>query len=183
MSFLSSILRHQPLPESLHSTLTTPTATPTNCYPLRSQLLLFLLPTSEVRGGGGGGRETHLEGAGNGHPAEMIKLANRYIPPKQIVNPLDSNSFFLQASCSRHGTHTGGTHPKVLRIHTPAVSEADVPPREVCWQLFGCQSVSAKSAELSGAMFALLCVHYISCCIITDFTIRQHSHVPQDSSI
>ena len=44
-------------------------------------------------------------------------------------------------------------------------------------------TVSAKSAELSGAMFALLCVHYISCCIITDFTTRQHSHVPQDNSI
>ena len=79
VSFLSSILRHHPLPESLHPTLTTPTATPTNCYPLRSQLLQFLLPTSEVRGRGGGGRETHLEGAGNGLPAGMIKLANRYI--------------------------------------------------------------------------------------------------------
>ena len=100
VSFLSSILRHHPLPESLHPTLTTPNATPTNCYPLRSQLLQFMLPTSEVQGGGGGGREAHLEGTVNGLPAGMIKLANRYmhlnfLPTKHIVKPLDSDSFFL----------------------------------------------------------------------------------------
>ena len=128
MSFLSSILRH--LPESLHHTLTTPIAT--NCYPLRSQLLQFMLPTSEVRGGGGGGHETHLEGTVNGLPAGMNRYTfQNFLPTNRIVNPLDSESFFLQASCSRHGTRAGSTHPKVLRLHTPAISEADVPPREV----------------------------------------------------
>ena len=41
--------------------------------------------------------------------------------------------------------------------------------------MFTSQSVSAKSAELSGAMCVLLCVHYMSCCIITDITLCQHS--------
>ena len=92
-----------------------------------------MLPTSEVRGGGGGGREAHLEGTVNGLPAGMIKLANRYLNLYQIAKPsfLDSGSFFLQASCSRHSTRAGSTHPKVLWVHTPAISEADVPPREV----------------------------------------------------
>ena len=90
-----------------------------------------MLPTSEVRGGGGGGREAYLEGTVNGLPAGMIKLANRYLNHYQIVNPLDSDSFFLQASCSRHGTRAGSTHPKVLWLHTPVVSEAYVPPRKV----------------------------------------------------
>ena len=90
-----------------------------------------MLPTSKVRGGGGGGREAHLEGTVNGLPAGMIKLANRYLNLYQIVNPLDSDFSFLQASCSRHGTCAGSTHPKVLRLHTPAISEADVSPREV----------------------------------------------------
>ena len=77
VSFLSSILHCQPLPES-HLSLTTPTATPTNCYPLRSQLLQFLLPVSEVQAGVRGEDGAHLNGSVNGLPTGRIKLVNRY---------------------------------------------------------------------------------------------------------
>lgn len=79
VSFLASILSQGSLPESLHPLWTTPLHhDPPSNYPLRAQLLHFLLPTATgvgvaLREGPGAGRELiggpGRAGDGNGFPA------------------------------------------------------------------------------------------------------------------